>query len=70
MTVETWLHISLTTVTWFWTFTHSWKLKIFFLQVTFYKAPFDAVFTLFIYPITFVASFDYPDSTNLTGENT
>ena len=40
MRVETWLHLSLTTVRWFWTIDHSWRLEIFALQVTSYKASF------------------------------
>ena len=40
MTVETWLHLSLTTVKWFWTIDHSWGLVIIPLQVTSYKASF------------------------------
>ena len=40
MTVETWLHFSLTTVRWFWIFHHSWKLEFIALQVTCYKASF------------------------------
>ena len=34
MTIETWLHLCLTTARWFWTINHSWKLKILPLQVT------------------------------------
>ena len=40
MTVETWLHLSLTTVRCFWTIIHSWKLGNIPLQVASYKAPF------------------------------
>ena len=41
MTVETWLHFSLTTLKCLWTINLSWELEIFLLQVTSYKAPFN-----------------------------
>ena len=40
MLVETRLRLSLTTVRWCWTIDHSWRLEIFALQVTSYKASF------------------------------
>ena len=39
-TVETWLHLYLTTVRWFWSIDHSWRLEIIALRVTSYKASF------------------------------
>ena len=68
MTVETWLHFLLTTHRCFWAINFSWKLEIIHLQKKLQNI-FQAISTLIIYPIIFIASIECTDSSILTGKN-